>query len=261
MRNARRSGARPAAASTGSLLAALAATLVLAAPARAVTMGTGPTTTTTTTTAPGSSTTSTTTVGGATTTTTLVPGAEVCGNCLDDDGNGLVDFEDPACCDSTALGFNVKRARIKGWLTCPGAGATTSALGLKARVGGLGTVTPATHDLFLQVRDPAAASGEQELLCVEIDAERFARKHKRYRFKSATPPASMHGVTKAVVKMRKGGGAALNVSGKRTELLAPGAGALEVTLGFRDPAAASGNRCGTKTVVFRAKRKCVLRFP
>jgi hypothetical protein len=154
----------------------------------------------------------------------------------------------------------VKRGRLKGWLDCPG-GATTSALRLKGRLAGLGSVTPATHDVFLQVRDPAATSGDGELLCAGIDATQFKRKKKRYRFKSATPPAGMHGITKALVKMRKGGGAALGVSGKHVELLAPGAGALRVTLGFRDPESAAGSRCGAQTIVLRAKRKCVLRYP
>jgi hypothetical protein len=29
------------------------------------------------------------------------PPVEICGNCVDDDGNGLTDFEDPACCPFT----------------------------------------------------------------------------------------------------------------------------------------------------------------
>ena len=27
---------------------------------------------------------------------------EMCGNCLDDDGDGLIDYEDADCCDDTA---------------------------------------------------------------------------------------------------------------------------------------------------------------
>src|SRR5262249_50766266 len=57
--------------------------------------------TTTTTTLPTGA--STTTFPGQTTTTTL-PGSarEICGNCVDDDGNGLTDLEDPACCGTNA---------------------------------------------------------------------------------------------------------------------------------------------------------------
>ena len=39
------------------------------------------------------------------------PAVEVCGNRLDDDGNLLTDFEDPACCGSAA-GLIAKRLRI-----------------------------------------------------------------------------------------------------------------------------------------------------
>ena len=36
---------------------------------------------------------------------------ETCGNCLDDDGDGLVDYEDPDCCAQTAL--NVTSATVQ----------------------------------------------------------------------------------------------------------------------------------------------------
>ncbi len=52
---------------------------------------------TTSTTSSTTSTTTTTTTSSSTTSSTTPP-AEVCDNCLDDNGNGLIDAEDPACC-------------------------------------------------------------------------------------------------------------------------------------------------------------------
>src|SRR5262249_31949779 len=56
--------------------------------------------TSTTTTRPGETSTTTTTLSGVSSTTTTLapPPKEICGNCVDDDGDGLTDFEDAACC-------------------------------------------------------------------------------------------------------------------------------------------------------------------
>jgi hypothetical protein len=66
-------------------------------------------------------------------TTTMLPSAEDCANCLDDDGNGLVDYDDPACCGGSApAGLVLKRARLKagkGVLQVPKAGAVGVTLG------------------------------------------------------------------------------------------------------------------------------------
>jgi uncharacterized repeat protein (TIGR01451 family) len=45
--------------------------------------------------------------------TVTTPGAsaEICGNCIDDDGNGLIDYEDPACCPHFGT-LTVSRVRI-----------------------------------------------------------------------------------------------------------------------------------------------------
>src|SRR5207249_710401 len=60
------------------------------------------------------------------TTTTLAP-TEVCGNCADDDGNGLTDDEDPACCANPAA------MQVKKVLIVPGpAGAMKGHLSLTA---------------------------------------------------------------------------------------------------------------------------------
>src|SRR5262249_19009613 len=38
---------------------------------------------------------------------------EICGNCIDDDGDGLTDFEDPDCCaGATQAALTIKKARL-----------------------------------------------------------------------------------------------------------------------------------------------------
>lgn len=45
---------------------------------------------------------------------TFVSAVEVCGNCVDDDGNGLIDFTDPQCCDLEDT-VQVQKARLRPW--------------------------------------------------------------------------------------------------------------------------------------------------
>ena len=36
-----------------------------------------------------------------------------CGNCLDDDGDGLTDFEDPNCCSESGPALSLQRGLMK----------------------------------------------------------------------------------------------------------------------------------------------------
>ena len=82
------------------------------------------------------STSTTTSTPGSTTTTTTIPG-ELCGNCLDDDGDGMIDFEDADCC--TEIG-TLTVTKVK---TTPRRGTPTRG---KLRV--IGTLTGAGFDAF-----------------------------------------------------------------------------------------------------------------
>src|SRR5207249_611119 len=87
----RRAGCHPSAlAATTTTLAATTATLAATTTTLAATTTTLAATTTTLTP-------TTTTLAATTTTTTLAP-PEACDNCVDDDGDGRTDYEDPACC-------------------------------------------------------------------------------------------------------------------------------------------------------------------
>src|SRR5206468_2515930 len=121
------------------------------------TMAGGPTTTSSTTPAP----TTTTTPGTTSTTTTTLgtgpvpPPRDICGNCIDDDRNGLTDFEDPACCmQSQAFTMTVTR----GLLRPRGAATRLKLKSLLAKVG-LADVNPLKQDVFVQIRPAGGTVG------------------------------------------------------------------------------------------------------
>jgi hypothetical protein len=120
--------------------------------------------TTTTTSTPVTTTTTSTAVVPSTTSTTLPP--EICGNCLDDNWNGLIDFEDPACC-STVQPLTVTQATFRP---------AKSTLHIRATFpdGTFAGLDPRQQDVHLQVRD---ASGE--LVCSTIPAAAWQKLFQR----------------------------------------------------------------------------------
>ncbi len=100
----------------------------------------------------------------------------MCGNCIDDDGNGLVDAEDPACCPNP-LPLNVRRLVLR-----PASGKVRiSRLGLKARYAhGLAAgLDPMSADTSVQIAD---ASGE--VFCQAISSSHWRRPRPiLFRFK------------------------------------------------------------------------------
>lgn len=210
-------------------------------------------TTTTTTTLPGGGTTTTTTLPGATTTTTtLPPVAELCGNCVDDDGNGRVDYDDAACCAASGT-MQLKKAQLRG-------GASGGKLSLTAFLagGGLPDVDATAADLYVRL----ATGDGTALFCGRIPASAFVRKKKVVRFvdkRGAVGDAA--GLSKATVKRLKDQRLQVALLGKRARLAATTAGPLQVTLAFDDAGGAPG-RCAAAVQAFRTlgKNKGV-RFP
>jgi hypothetical protein len=226
------------------------------------TLGTTTTTTlasTTTTTLPGTTTTTspgvsstTTTVSPATTTTTTLPGAvEACGNCADDDANGLVDFEEAACCPASGVRtLSVRKARF----TSQGG---TALVALDATVGGtaLADVVPA-RDLFLQLR----VDGGPALFCARIPAERFVVKRGKLavfadRGQSVGDAGGITGVTLRASK----GNLLVHIESRRAHFVLPSPGTLRLVLAFRDPGGA--HRCARTPQKFRRAGKKALRAP
>ncbi|HXJ33701.1 MAG TPA: hypothetical protein VMS22_06625 [Candidatus Eisenbacteria bacterium] len=182
------------------------------------------------------------------TTTTLPGGAEDCGNCLDDDGNGLTDAEDPSCCTgSQRQTLTLRSGRLK-----PGPSDTT-ALKLKSMIPGLSGVDLRTQALEVQLR---GAHGE--LFCATLPAGRLVGKKRAFRFKDRAGTVA-RGLAKIAVKLARGGAAKVSIAGKRTQLTTPAAGSIDVTLGLRSEAE---SRCAAVTAPFRAVgKKGVLRAP
>jgi hypothetical protein len=176
---------------------------------------------------------------------------EVCGNCLDDDLNGLTDFEDPACCPSgRSFPLTLRRGRIKPQ------GGTQSRLRLRAVLAsaGLEGVNPQKEDVFLQLRPERGT----DIFCARIPAAKWKTKNRRaFRFKDRKHTvASALGVDVAKIKVKKSKQVRLRTRARKALLKAPSQGRLQVTVGFRDAAAGDAqNRCSSAVAQFRAGRK------
>src|SRR5204863_447292 len=96
----------PVASTTTTPASSTTSTTIAARPTTTPSTTPAPTTTTT----PGTTSTTTTTLG----TGPVPPPRDICGNCIDDDGNGLTDFEDAACrIQSQAFTMTVTRGLLR----------------------------------------------------------------------------------------------------------------------------------------------------
>ncbi len=195
---------------------------------------------------------STTTSSSTTSTTTLPPPVvqEICGDCIDNDGNDLVDFEDPACCaGGQASVTTIRRGRIR-------TRGATSFLRLKAILGqSAADVDPMRQDVFVQIR----RAGGAELLCAKAPAEKFMKMHRALAFWDKKGMiASAKGIQDIAIR-RKRGRVRFSTFGRRVQFSATDAGDLQITVGFRDPSTAeAGNRCSRVVQSFRAGRRGAL---
>ena len=188
--------------------------------------------------------------GCPTTTTTIPPPGlrEICANCIDDDSNGLTDFEDPACCAGVqSFAMTVRRGQLRPR-------GATSRLRLKTTLAetGLATVNPLQQDVFLQIR-PA---GGTEVLCAKIPHDKFMRMHGAFKFWDHKHlVASAKGIDDLTVKVRRDGSVRLRTVGNHVQFRTPQQNSLQVTVGFYNAAAGDGaNRCSTQTRAFRTGR-------
>lgn len=147
---------------------------------KATTTSTKPSTTTTSITIESTTTLASTTTTIATTTTTQVTETtttqsvttttrptEICGNCADDDGDGLTDFEDPDCC-SVSTTLTVRKASVR----YDGVGTRFLVRGCIA-LDDHSLVNPFEQDFYMQVRDTKTGT----VLCSNVAAEHFMRLH------------------------------------------------------------------------------------
>jgi hypothetical protein len=181
--------------------------------------------------------------------------AEQCGNCIDDDGNGLTDFEDPACCaQARTFRMTLSRARL-----IPGG--TVSRVKLKSILAraGLARVNPHTQDVFIQVKPDQGG----DILCARIPAEKFLTKGRAFKFidKLATV-STARGVQKVVVRLKPDGSVRFLAKGKQVHVQPPAAGPLRVTVAFATKGTAGPDtRCSTTTQSFRSRPRGGLLAP
>jgi hypothetical protein len=196
---------------------------------------------------PGGATTTTTTITTTTTTTTLA--TDVCGNCSDDDGDGLVDFDDPDCCTATAMTLRKSSIRPRG------TGTATLKLTAKLAASPVADGTDATQDVTVQL------SGAGGTFCGHIPTEKLVRRRKGLTFRDADGTLAGAGGIQQVKLIEKRNGAKLVVFGRAAQLDSPPPGQLTATIGLRDHATAeAANQCTAATETFRAGKRGV-RYP
>jgi hypothetical protein len=181
-----------------------------------------------------------------------VPAGENCNDCIDNDGDGLVDFLDPDCCDPAAgqqFDMNLKKGRIR---MRSSAGGLLRLKGLLAESGLGPKIDPLTQSLTIQIVD-----GDQQVLCANIPAGSFTKKHKAFRFsRKRTQVSTGKNLDRIFIKVTKSGRVRYKLRGKRTELTTPTTGQLTLSLGFsRAGTPASQNVCSQSVRVFRAGKK------
>ena len=172
---------------------------------------------------------------------------EICGNCIDDDGNGKTDFEDPACCPrQQTFTMAVRRGKLR-----PRGPVTKLKLRTVLAEAGLDHVNPRKEDVFLQIRP----RGGMDVLCAKVPAEKFMRMHRAFKFWDRKHRVvSAKGLSDMTIKVRKNKSVRLRTVGKRVQFRTPTEGPLEVTVGFHDPAGDGGNSCSSQVQAFRTTR-------
>jgi predicted outer membrane repeat protein len=197
-----------------------------------------------------------TTTSTTTTTTTTLVGAETCGDCLDNDGNGLADFEDPSCCPpANTLTLRIRKAQL-----IPQRSGTLLGLDTTIQKGAAAGLDPLTQDVFLQMRE----QGGRQLLCARMPASRFIkRRGKLFQFLDRKLTEKMaQGVTGTELR-RVRQDVLLHVEGRKANVTRPTLTTLIVTVGFRNAAGADAdNRCAGVVKTFRKSgKKGGLRLP
>jgi hypothetical protein len=174
------------------------------------------------------------------------PPHEICGNCIDDDGNGLTDYEDPACC-TEELPLAVKRMLMKTIV----AKARGNRLRLKARYtkSALALFDPMTQDTSIQIADAAG-----QLFCQTVAASHWKHPHRRlYRFKDKRGTFA-GGLAMGRFKVKRNGAVIFRTRGKTVRMRYAGGKNVVVTLRV-------GNQCARETMNLRTTKKQALVFP
>jgi ELWxxDGT repeat protein len=173
-----------------------------------------------------------------TTTSTTLPPREDCGNCLDDDENGLIDVADPACCTAPPARLRMERTRVE-----PGG---SGRLTLRAGLPGLAGLPAAPEDVVLQLEP----DGGGDVVCARLPAARFRSKRRAFLFRGGQGPGGAWRI--ALLKLQaKSGVVEMLARGERLSRGLVTAGGLGVTVALGGPAVLPRCWTGTGSVVRR----------
>jgi uncharacterized repeat protein (TIGR01451 family) len=172
-----------------------------------------------------------------------LPQTEICGNCIDDDGDGLTDYEDPDCC-AAALELGLQKGMLKPLKK----GGTKLRLKTGYADVAVASFDPMSQDTTIQIAD---ASGE--LFCQTVATSNWKHPRKRiFKFRDKQGLFA-GGLKRGLFKMRKDGAIVFRTNGKRMALRTPDGSNLKITLRV-------GDQCATSTAPLRVKRKALV-FP
>jgi hypothetical protein len=188
--------------------------------------------------------------------------AEICGDCLDNNGDGLIDFEDPQCCaQNTTERFDMvlRKGRLH---PRKGSGASLVRLRGKLAEAALGSmIDPRSQQVEVQIR--TQGPNGSEVLCARIPVGKFRKTHKGFRYskkKSPLPTELGRNLDSIRIKVLKNGAVRFRVRGKKASLTTPPEGLLQLSIGFlRQPSA--DNVCSQAVRLFRGNKKGALSFP
>jgi hypothetical protein len=163
---------------------------------------------------------------------------EICGNCIDENNNGLTDFEDPACCEQSNT-FSMSAARIRTPLKGSHRGLRFNAMLAST---GLQSVNPLREDVFVQVRP----EGGTDVLCARLPAAKFVGSRGTYRFRDPKHKVKgARGIDNFTLKVRSDGSVIVRTLDRRVKMSSGLGGTALVTVGFRNPLGNSQNSCST----------------
>ena len=156
--------------------------------------------------------TTTTATSTSTSSSTLAPvqrREEICGDCVDNDADGLVDNEDPDCC-AQPVATRIGRVRFLAGRT----GLQNGRLRIRAVLAGAdhADVDPASEDVTIQLRNSS-----RELLCVTIDHQLWVESRPRV-FTFRDPGPAGQGLFRGTIQIRRRGGVELRLASPRIDL-------------------------------------------
>jgi hypothetical protein len=176
---------------------------------------------------------------------------EICGNCLDDDGDGAVDLGDADCC---AAARTAPMALLAGTIA---PGRETSGLRLAGRLAPGAALSPGGQQVLLQLGTAPGAT-----FCASMPPSAFRGTARRLRLARGPVPGA-RGVRRMLLCRTRDGTVRWRAAGRRVGFTAEGsAGTVDVLLLLADgtdPAAAP--RCFAARAAFRPGRHGTLVVP